>query len=140
MANLLESVAKQPIDPNEDHSKLNEDALALVRKVFNEINKPNGVLFKRDDGNLIAVLIKENKWDWDNCIVFDMNERTNKHDDISAKDPFEFVFIKWDEENGTYTTMDKKTIIPKYSMFKLFDENKFQETIERDYEYQYGPI
>jgi hypothetical protein len=138
MANLPESIAKQPIDPNFDASQLVEQALPLIRKVFADLKKPNGVLFKRDDGNLIAVLIVDGKWDWDSCKVFQMEEMTDKYEDLSAKDPFEFVFIKWNEK--TFTTMNKKTIVPNYSMSKLFDEGKLQKIIEKDYEKQYGPL
>lgn len=138
MANLPESIAKQPIDPNFDASQLVERALPLIRKVFADTKKPNGVLFKRDDGNLIAVLIVDGKWDWDSCKVFQMEEMTDKYEDLSVKDPFEFVFIKWNEK--TFTTMNKKTIVPNHSMSKLFDEGKLQKTIEKDYENQYGPL
>lgn len=103
-------------------------------------DKPNGVLFKRDDGNLTAVLIVDGKWDWDHCKVFNMNDVKIKHDDISAVNPFEFVFIKWDEENMKLTTENSKTVVPNYSMSKLFDEGKLQLTIEKDYEFRYGSI
>lgn len=140
MANLLESVAKQPIDPNYDPTKWADIALPLVRKAFAEINRPNGVLFKRDDGNLIVVLIVDGKWDWDNCKLFNMEEIKDKYDDLSAKDPFEFVFVKWDEENRKMTTSDSKSVVPNYSMSRLFDEDKLQKTIEKDYELRYGLI
>jgi hypothetical protein len=103
-------------------------------------DKPNGVLFKRDDGNVIAVLIVDGKWDWDHCKVFDMAEMTDKFDDLSAVNPFEFVFIRWNEENKKVTTENSKTVVPNYSMSKLFDEGKLQKTIENDYELRYGPI
>jgi hypothetical protein len=102
----------------------------------NDINKPNGVIFKRDDGQLIVVLIKDGKWDWDDCMILHMDEMKDKHDDISAKNPFEFVFIAWNEKS--FTTMNEKTIVPNTSMSKLFDEGKLQITIELDYKYQYG--
>lgn len=140
MANLLESVAKQPIGPNDNSTKWADIAMPLVRKVFAEINRPNGVLFKRDDGNVIVVLIVDGKWDWDNCKVFNMEEMTDKYDDLSAVNPFEFVFIKWDEENKKVTTENSKTVVPNYSMSKLFDEGKLQVTIEKDYELRYGSI
>lgn len=133
---LNESKAKQPIDESEDKSHWADVALPLVRKVFKEMNKPNGVIFKRDDGQLIIVLIKDGKWDWDNCLVLKMEQMTDKYDDISAKDPFEFVFIKWDETK--FTTMNKKTEVPHYSMLTLAEDGKLQEVIEKDYEAQYG--
>lgn len=103
-------------------------------------DKPNGVLFKRDDGNVIVVLIVDGKWDWDNCKVFNMEEMTDKYDDLSAVNPFEFVFLKWDEENKKMTTINSKTVVPYYSMSKLFNEGNLQKTIEKDYENRYGPI
>ena len=140
MTHIQESIAKQPIDPNESNSKLAEETSTLMKKVFAELNKPNGVLFKRDDGNVIVVLIVDGKWDWDNCKFFNMEEMTDKYDDVSAKDPFEFVFLKWDEENMKMTTMDSKSVVPNYSMSKLFAEGKLQKTIEKDYENRYGFI
>lgn len=103
-------------------------------------DKPNGVLFKRDDGDVIVVLIVDGKWDWDNCKLFNTEEMTDKYDDISSKDPFEFVFLKWDEENMKMTTINSKSVVPNYSMSKLFDEGKLQKTIEKDYEKRYGSI
>lgn len=103
-------------------------------------DKPNGVLFKRDDGNVIVVLIVDGNWDWDNCKVFNMEEMKDKYDDLSATNPFEFVFIKWDGENMKFTAMNSKSVVPNYSMSKLFDEGKLQKTIEKDYENRYGSI
>lgn len=37
MTHIPESIAKQPIDPNADYTKLTEDALKLVRRAFTEI-------------------------------------------------------------------------------------------------------
>jgi len=103
-------------------------------------DKPNGVLFRREDGTVIAVLIKNNKWDWENCNVFDITKMEDKYDDLSFKDPFEFVFIIWDEERMVFTSMNTKTYIPNYSMSKLLYEDKLQKTIEKDYEQRYGSI
>lgn len=140
MTHIQESIAKQPIDPSEGNSKLAEESLTLVKKVFVKLNKPNGVLFRREDGNVIVILIKNNKWDWENCNIFDMTKMEDKFEDVSIKDPFEFVFIVWDEEKMVFTSMDRKTFIPNYSMSKLLYENKLQVIIEKDYENQYGPI
>lgn len=140
MANLLESIAKQPIDTNDNSTKWADIAVPLIRKVFSEINRPNGVLFKRDDGNIIVVLIVNGKWDWDNCKVFNMEEMKDKYNDLSAKDPFEFVFLNWDEETLKMTNINSKTVVPNYSLSKLFDEGKLQTTIEKDYENRYGPL
>lgn len=140
MANILESIVKQPIDPNDTSTKWKDIVMPVVRKLFDEINKPNGVLFKRDDGNVIVVLIVGSKWDWDNCKVFNMEEMKDEYDDISAIDPFEFVFIKWHEEDQKMITINSKSVVPNYSMSRLFDEGKLQKTIEKDYENRYGSI
>jgi hypothetical protein len=39
MTNIPESIAKQPIDPNADHTEICNIALELVRKVFKEIEQ-----------------------------------------------------------------------------------------------------
>lgn len=136
MANLPESIAKQPINTESNSKEWGESALPLVRKVFAEL-KPNGVLFKRDDGQLIICLIKEGKFDWDNVLALNMKEIKDKHDDLMAN-PFEFVFIRFNETQ--FTTMNQKTTIPNYTFSKLFDEGKLIETIKVDYEQQYGPL
>lgn len=142
MANLLESIAKQPIDPNFDPTKWSDVAMPLVRKVFAEINKPNGVLFKNDVGRLILCLIKENEFDWDNLLVLNKAELLNEHEDSSSQDlseyPFEYVFVR--VENDKFTTTNQKTTIPNYTFTKLYDEGKLFGTIQKDYEKQYGPI
>jgi hypothetical protein len=136
MAILNESIAKQPIDDTEDKSHWIETALPLVRRVFKEMNKPNGVLFKRDDGQLIVALIEDGKWNWDAVKFLHMDEMKDKYDDISASNPFEWVFCKWGEKH--FTTMNKKTVFPNQSFSKLFEAGVFQEAVRKDYENQYG--
>lgn len=101
-----------------------------------EDKKPNGVLFKLDDGKLCVVLLKNNEWDWDNVHVLNTDNMDDKYDDISASDPFEFVFILWEEHR--FTTCNIKTTVPNNSFIKLHDEGFLQPIIKRDYEKQYG--
>lgn len=136
MTILYESIAKQPIDELEDKSHWAEVALPLVRKVFKEMNKPNAVLFKRDDGQLVVVVIENGKWDWDKLKILPMDEMKDKYDDISAVNPFEWVFCKW--RDNVLTTMNQKTVIPNSSFSKMFDEGVFCQAVEEDYENQYG--
>jgi hypothetical protein len=101
-------------------------------------DKPNGVLFKTDLDNLVVCLIKDNQFDWENVLHLKMNEELeNEYKDISS-DPFEFVFIKWNETS--ITTMNQKSTIPNYTFSKLYDENKLEQTIKLDYEKQYGSL
>ena len=100
------------------------------------MNKPNGVIFKRDDGQLIVVVIKDGKWDWDEIKLLHMDEMKDKYDDISASNPFEWVFCKWGEKQ--FTTMNQKTIIENSSFSKMFENGTFCKAVEKDYEAQYG--
>jgi hypothetical protein len=100
------------------------------------MNKPNGVLFKLDNGQLCVALIKDGVWNWDEILYLHMNEMKDKYDDISAVNPFEWVFCKWGEKQ--FTTMNKKTIFPNQSFSKMFEAGVFQESVKIDYEMQYG--
>lgn len=134
MANLPESVAKQPIvDSNPEFWA--EKALPLIRKVFQEM-KPNGVIFKRDDGQLIICPINDGKFDWDHVMVLNMEQMTDKYDDISAVNPFEFVFCKLEEDK--FTTFNQKTTIPNTSFSKLYDSGLLEKVFQKDYENQFG--
>jgi len=97
-----------------------------------KINKPNGVLFKINNGNLCICLLIDDKWDWDNVKVF----KSNRHDDISTENPFEFVFITWNED--VFITDDKKSSVPNSSFDKLMLENKLHEIISLEYKKQYN--
>jgi hypothetical protein len=100
-----------------------------------ETKKPNGVLFKVDANQLVLVLRKENKFDWDNMLHFKMDEISDKHADLSCENPFDFVFAICSD--NSFTTMNSKSSIPNKSFLQLANENKLISTIEKDYELQY---
>lgn len=100
-------------------------------------DKPNGVLFKNDIGFPIICLIKNGKFDWEDVLLLNMDEMTDKFEDISSN-PFEFVFIKFDETS--FTSANKKSTVPNYTFSKLYEEELLDVTIRKDYENQYGPL
>jgi hypothetical protein len=135
MADLPESIPFQPIDPNPD-PEFGKKALDLVRKVFADLNKPNAVLFKLDDGSLCVVKRENNQFNWEKMLHLTMTEELVKqYEDLSASNPFEFVFVYWDEEK--FSTCEQKSIVPDKSFLQLADENKLVGTIELDYKEQY---
>ena len=93
--------------------------------------KPNGVLFKLDDGTVVFVLIKDGVWDWDILI----KPKEDYWKDLSAVNPFEWVFIFYDEINSTITTFNNKTTIENASFLKLHDSNTLKGFIEMDYKF-----
>lgn len=97
---------------------------------------PNAVIFKRDDGQLIVIVRKDGEWDWENVLHLNMDEMKDKFDDLSASNPFEWVFCNWGEKE--FTTTSQKTIIPNQSFSKMFEANTFKESLKVDYETQYG--
>ena len=101
-----------------------------------EIDKPNAVLFKLDNGKPILSLIKDGKFDWENVLYI---ETGDIFDDLSASDPFEFVFCCWDGSTIT-TPFKQKTIVPGASFSDLFENGLFYKTVETDYENQFGKL
>ena len=101
-------------------------------------DKPNGVLFKRDDGQLIVVLIEDGKWNWENILHLNMNNLDGSFEDLSSANPFEFVFINWKETS--FDTVSEKTSVPDNSFLSLHDKGQLKNTIEKDYVNQYGSI
>ncbi len=139
MTNIPEPTPRQPLDESElEYQKWAEVAIPLVKKAFDEINKkPNAVMFKLDDGRFICfVLHKNNTWDWDNVHTVDVSNMSDKYADLSAQDPFEFVFCDWSETS--VKTYNQKTVIPNTSFSKMLDGGLLQKTIENDYNIQYG--
>lgn len=98
-------------------------------------NKPNGVLFKLDNGQLCIVLLKETGWDWENVLHLQMDDLKDKFEDLSAVNPFEWVFIYFTEKE--FTVCNQKTILPKMSFSQLYDTGVFTKLVQSDYERQY---
>jgi hypothetical protein len=100
------------------------------------MEKPNGVLFKNDSGRLIVCLINpDGVFDWENVLL--LKDMPDKFDDLSIEDPFEFVFIIWDDESMTMTTFDQKSVVQHYSFTKLYEDGILKSTIELDYKRQF---
>lgn len=101
------------------------------------MEKPNGVLFKNDSGRLIVCLISaDGIFDWERVLL--LKEMPDKFDDLSAEDPFEFVFIIWNDEAQTMTTLNQKSVVQHYSMTKMFEDGILKSTIELDYKRQFA--
>ena len=100
-------------------------------------DKPNAVLFKTDLDNLVVCLVKDNHFDWENVLYLEMSEEKENEYNLSSN-PFEFVFVKWNER-GLITT-NQKTTVSSYNFSRLYEEGKLEQTIELDYEKQYGPL
>ena len=94
---------------------------------------PNGVLFKLDDGKPCLVMRKLDEWDWE-LFLFPTCE--DQWPDLSANDPFEFVFVYKDDHSLTTTSI--KTVIPNQSFLKLHDAGMLKPMIETDYNRRYS--
>ena len=94
---------------------------------------PNGVLFKLDDGKPCVVLRKLDTWNWDLLLI---PQGGDQWPDLSAKDPFEFVFIFKDDKSLTTTNI--KTTVPNQSFLRLHEANLLQTIIEEDYNRRYS--
>jgi hypothetical protein len=118
--------------------KMNNDMVEQpIELETNSDSKPNGVLFKTDLGTLTICLIKDKEFDWENILVLDMDKMTDKYDDILS-DPFEFVFIYFNEDS--FKTTDTKTTVYNNTFTKLYDEGLLEKVIKSDYEKQYGKL
>jgi hypothetical protein len=93
---------------------------------------PNGVLFKLDDGKPCVVLRKLDTWNWD-LLLFPKSG--DQWPDLSAKNPFEFVFIYKDE--NSLTTTNIKTTVPNHSFLSLHESDMLTKIIEEDYYRRY---
>lgn len=92
---------------------------------------PNAVLFKLLDGS--PCIIRRNADGWDLEHAYKMN--VDHWPDISSKDPFEFVFINFNEDK--VVTDMSKTIIPNHSCYSLYTSNLLIPMIEDDYQRRY---
>lgn len=102
--------------------------------------KPNAVLFKLDNGQICLVIIKDNIWDWDRVMQLDMSVMTDKFDDVSAANPFEFIFVHYIHNEKKFIACNQKTIIPDHCFSKLTLNGSLQKLIEKDYNEQYKLI
>lgn len=95
---------------------------------------PNAVLFKLDDGVPVVTKRMNGEWEWDMAYKFNKDQWP----DLSAANPFEFVFIHWDSEKKTIETEHSKTICPNVSFVKLFDSKLLPGIIEDDFQRRYN--
>lgn len=94
--------------------------------------RPNGVLFKLDDGSPCIVKLNGLLWDWERVFKMDVDY----WQDLNAVDPFEFVFVYFGKE--TITTDHSKSVIPDASFLSLYEAGSLAGIIEDDYNRRYN--
>jgi len=95
--------------------------------------KPNSVLFKLNDEKLVMMAIENDRLDPDKVFDFSDENFIDGWKDLSAENPFEFVFCYWDTEKSTIKTTNTKTVIPDESFKSLLLKHTIFTTIQLAY-------